>query len=118
MYFNKPQSRITLLKILGSGVLGAMLGMLLGRQFDIILNIDGQIVGLVLGSIIGSLVWSRPRVSSLIPAVAAGLGVLVPALAMLVAHRAQPSVVWTPVAVAFFTSGSVGLVIARWKAQW
>jgi hypothetical protein len=105
----QTQALLMMLVVCGAASIMSSMGFLLGKQADLIAGVDAGIVGMIAGAVLGS---SFPVGQSLNPAirsVAAGLGVLLPTLALVGSARVAPEVLAGITVVAMMGSAVIGL---------
>lgn len=110
-YPQRQQLLIAMLVACGAAIIGGSVGLLVGRQADIIFDVDAGIVGMIAGAVLGSLLPLSPALNPGLRVIPAGLGVLLPALVVIGSARVAPEVLWGMTAVAMLCSGLLSVII-------
>lgn len=114
-YSHRQQLMIAMIVACGAAIIGGSIGLLAGRQADVIFDVDAGIVGMIAGAALGSTLPLSPALNPGLRVIPAGLGVLLPALVVIGSARVAPEVLWGMTAVAMLCSGllSAAIYLAR-----
>lgn len=107
----RQQTLMAMLLVCGASIAGGSVGLLVGRQANLVFGVDAGIIGLIAGAVFGGTLLPAKVLKPALGSVAVGLGVLLPALLLIGSARIAPAVVWGMVAVAMLCSGLISLMI-------